>query len=108
MEVTSTTDGKFRTDRLDVAIYLMASQSLKLTNIERVNPTKVNFLFNDPCSKGDEFVLNFDNGAHCSAKSLFASQRFVRTQMTKYVNRNRNTPIEGANVNSATNHTSSR
>ena len=78
---TETTEDTFLTERLPLAIFLHASQRLRLSRCELVGD-KVLFVFNDPEHLGDQAELDFENGAQVSAKSLFASQTYLRRRMS--------------------------
>ena len=72
----------FRTDRLNLAVYLHASKRLTLTRLDEVQPGKIEFTFNDPEERGAEHAFAFEDGAPCRAISLFASQVQLRRQMS--------------------------
>jgi hypothetical protein len=74
--------GTFTTERLPLAIYLHASQRLRFSGCEDGDAGKVQFVFLDPDGLGDQLELEFENGALVQAKSLFASQTFLRRKMT--------------------------
>jgi|SRR5215469_8472140 len=82
MEKTET----FSTMRLPLAIFLHASQRLQLLRCELVGD-KVEFVFHDPDQTGDQAELSFENGECVSAKSLFASQTYLRRRMTYALDR---------------------
>jgi hypothetical protein len=74
----------FRTTRMQLAIYLIAAERLKLITCIQANPTgSIEFIFDDPKGKGcfDEF--DFNRGAQVSAMALFVSHKYVRQMMTK-------------------------
>jgi len=73
----------FETERLPLAIYLHASGSLRFSHCEPVDAGKVQFVFLDPSSLGDQAELEFENGAVATAKSIFASQTFLRRKMSE-------------------------
>jgi len=79
----------FLTERLPLAIFLHASQRLRLSNCELAEGGKVQFIFDDPEHKGDQAELDFENGECVPAKSLFASQTYLRRRMSDTLNENR-------------------
>ena len=84
----------FSTERLPLAIFLHASQRLRLSNCELAEGGKVQFVFADPEHKGDQAELDFENGECVPAKSLFASQTFLRRRMSDALNRKENRKLE--------------
>lgn len=80
----------FSTERLPLAIFLHASQRLRLSNCELAEGGKVQFIFADPEHKGDQAELDFENGECIPAKSLFASQTYLRRRMSDALNRKDN------------------
>jgi hypothetical protein len=87
----------FLTERLPLAIFFHATQRLRLSRCERVGE-KVQFIFADPEQIGNQAELDFENGECVPAKSLFASQTFLRRQMSDALNRkdNENRKLEYA------------
>jgi hypothetical protein len=79
----------FKTERLQLAIYLHASERLALFGCELADSGKVKFVFRDPDRFGSQLELEFDRGAQVSAVSLFASQKFLRRQMSDTLNNRR-------------------
>ena len=77
----------FITERLPLAVFLHASQRLRLSNCELAEGGKVQFTFADPEHKGDQAELDFENGERVPAKSLFASQTYLRRRMSDALNR---------------------
>jgi hypothetical protein len=73
----------FSTERLQLAIYLHASQRLPFLRCEAQSSGKVRFVFDDPDNAGPQAELEFDRGAAIAASSLFASQKFLRRKMTE-------------------------
>jgi len=73
---------KFETERLQLAIFLHADGRLSFRNCERTGRSKVCFVFDDAAHLGDSVELEFENGAKVSATSLFASQKYLRRQMS--------------------------
>jgi hypothetical protein len=73
----------FKTERLPLAIYLHASQSLKLIGCEQSRPGKMRFVFDDPANRGSEYEFQFDRGSTVSATAIFASQKYLRRLMTQ-------------------------
>jgi hypothetical protein len=78
---------KFQTERLQLAIFLHSTGGLRLLGCERNGGTKLRFVFDDPQEKGAQAELDFDRGAPVAATSLFASQKFLRRQMSDALNR---------------------
>ena len=78
----------FVTERLPLAIFLHATHRLQLSRCERVGG-KVQFVFADPEHIGDQAELDFENGECVPAKSLFASQTYLRRKMSDTLNENR-------------------
>ena len=81
----NTLDSTFSTERLQLAIYLHASQRLPFLRCEAQASGKVRFVFGDPNSEGTEAELEFDRGAKVAATELFASQKFLRRKMSEEV-----------------------
>jgi hypothetical protein len=79
---------RFLTERLPLAIYLHASGRLIFSHCEDAGRNKLQFVFLDPSNMGDQFELEFENGAVCVANSLFASQKFLRRKMSEAQNYN--------------------
>jgi hypothetical protein len=79
----------FVTERLPLAIFLHATQRLQLSRCERVGG-KVQFVFADPEHIGDQAELDFENGQSVPAKSLFASQTYLRRKMSDTLQENPN------------------
>jgi len=79
-------ENTFSTMRLPLAIFLHASQRLLFSRCELVGE-KVEFVFHDPEHKGDQAELDFENGERVPAKSLFASQTYIRRRMTAVLDR---------------------
>ena len=72
----------FKTERLPLAIYLHASQSLKLIGYSRTKPFKVQVVFDDPDNMGSACELDFEMGKEVSAAAIFASQKYLRRMMS--------------------------
>jgi hypothetical protein len=86
----------FITERLPLAIFLHATQRLQLSRCDRVGG-KVQFIFSDPEHIGDQAELDFENGESVPAKSLFASQTYLRRKMNDTLeNRKDNRKLEYA------------
>jgi hypothetical protein len=49
----------FQTERLQLAVYLHASERLHLLGIDRTAPRKVRFVFKDPSHVGEQLELEF-------------------------------------------------
>lgn len=84
----------FSTERLPLAIFLHASQRLRLSSCELADGGKVQCMFADPEHKGDQAELDFENGECVPAKSLFASQTYLRRRMTDALNQKDNRKFE--------------
>lgn len=93
-------DNTFLTERLPLATFLHASGRLRFLGCEPSSTDRVGFLFDDPDSSGPEAELEYERGAPVAATALFASQKFLRRQMTGQLDDNRKT--------GATKHASSR
>ena len=78
---------KFETERLQLAIFLHATGGLRFLGCEASGNAKVRFVFDDPQQTGAQVELEFDRGAPVAATALFASQKFLRRQMTDALNR---------------------
>jgi hypothetical protein len=81
--MTNATDNVFRTGDLSTAIYLNASKALKYLGCEVVSGNRVEFTFFDPESLGERHEIDFKSGAQVPAIAIFASQRYLRQQMSK-------------------------
>ena len=79
----------FSTERLQLAIYLHASERLQFSHCAQAEVGKVSFVFADPEQTGADAELEFDRGASCPATDLFASQKFLRRKMSEALNHNR-------------------
>lgn len=74
--------GEFPTKSLQLAIFLHASELLPYLRVEPSGDGKVNFVFQDDDGQGQQFQLEYSRGAAVAARNLFASQTFLRQQMT--------------------------
>ena len=54
-----------------------------------IGQSRVQFLFDDPKHIGDGLELDFENGAKVPATSLFASQKYLRRQMSEALDNRR-------------------
>jgi len=77
----------FSTERLQLAIYLHASQRLPFLGCEAGENSKIRFMFDDPGNVGPQVELEFDRGAEVAASDLFASQKYLRRKMSEEINR---------------------
>jgi hypothetical protein len=77
----------FSTERLQLAIYLHASQRLALLGCEVGANHKIRFVFADQDCSGPQAELEFDRGAEVAASGLFASQKYLRRAMSMANNR---------------------
>lgn len=73
----------FSTERLQLAIYLHASQRLPFLRCDAGQNSKIRFVFEDPDSSGPQAELEFDRGAEVAASGLFASQKYLRRRMSE-------------------------
>jgi hypothetical protein len=83
---------EFSTKILQVAIFLHASETLTYLRTE-ADPAlqgKVNFIFADPDGRGPQLQLEYNRGAAVSARNLFASQTFLRQQMSASIEYSKN------------------
>jgi hypothetical protein len=75
--------GVFSTQRLQLAIYLHATQRLPFLRCESEGASKVRFVFEDSLNTGPQAELEFDRGAETAASGLFASQKYLRRRMSE-------------------------
>jgi hypothetical protein len=69
---------------MQLAIYLIAAEKLKLITCIQTNPSgSIEFIFDDPKRKGSFDEFDFNRGAQVSAMALFVSHKYVRQMMTK-------------------------
>jgi hypothetical protein len=86
--VTSTkTEGRaaeFSTKNLQLATFLHASELLSFlrTETDDAHQGKLKFVFRDEDGIGPRLQLDFNRGAAVSARNLFASQTFLRQQIS--------------------------
>ena len=73
---------EFATKSLQLAIFLHASELLPYLRTEPNEDGKVNFVFRDDQGEGQKFQLEYSRGAVVAARNLFASQTFLRQQMS--------------------------
>jgi hypothetical protein len=75
---------QFITKSLQLGIFIHASGQLRFLRAEAdaVDPRKVNFVFEDLEGRAAQIQLNFNRGAEVAARDLFASQTFLRKQMS--------------------------
>jgi len=79
---------EFVTKRLPLAVFLHASSALRYLRIEpSEQDRKMRFLFRDDEKQGAQLEIQFERGATVSAKDLFASQTFLRRQISEAENR---------------------
>jgi len=76
---------EFSTKSFQLAIFIHASDSLPYlrTEPDAHNPGKVKFIFLDDAGRGPQLQLEYNSGAAVPARNLFASQTFLRQQMTE-------------------------
>jgi hypothetical protein len=77
----------FSTERLQLAIFLHATGRLRFLGCEPNGNGKVRFAFGDPQQVGAQAELEFERGALVAGTALFASQKYLRRQMTDALNR---------------------
>ena len=80
--------GEFGTRKLQLAAYLHDSSQLRYLRCEVIDHVRgnVRFVFADPSNAGPDLELSFENNnAAINAKSLFASQTFLRQQMMRTI-----------------------
>jgi hypothetical protein len=75
---------EFSTKSLQLAIFLHASEALPYlrTEPDRGASGKVNFIFRDDAGRGSQLQLEYNRGSAVPARNLFASQTFLRQQMS--------------------------
>jgi hypothetical protein len=73
---------EFSTRSLQLAIFLVASESLPYLRTEPGEGGRVNFIFADAATRGPQLQLEYNRGAAVSARDLFAAQTFVRQAMS--------------------------
>lgn len=76
---------EFITERLQLAIYLHATNGLPFSRCRTSGGGKVQFVFCDPDQLGCELELAFDRGAYTRAIDIFASQKFIRRKMSEAI-----------------------
>lgn len=74
---------QFITERLPLAVYLHATDSLKLLDCKPVRLHKVAFVFDDPNDQAAKHTLDFEQGKPVSAAAIFASQKYLRRLMSR-------------------------
>ncbi len=77
-------ESEFSTKSFQLAIFIHASESLPYLRTEPDSDAhgKVNFIFRDDTGRGSQLQLEYNRGAAVSARNLFASQTFLRQQMS--------------------------
>jgi hypothetical protein len=83
--VNSQNPTAFSTERLQLAIYLHASQRLRFLRCEAQPSGKIRFVFEDLGNLGPQVELEFDTGVAVAASALFASQKFLRRKMSEEI-----------------------
>jgi hypothetical protein len=81
---------EFATKSLQLAIFLHASELLPFLRAEPNGDGKVNFVFRDNNGQGQHFQLEYSRGAVVAARNLFASQTFLRQQMSGITENSKN------------------
>ena len=74
---------EFVTERLQLAIYLHATNGLPFSRCQHGSDGRVQFIFSDPNQIGCELELAFERGATTRATDIFASQKFIRRKMSQ-------------------------
>jgi hypothetical protein len=79
-----TAEAEYCTKSFQFAIFLHASEALPYLRTERDRDStgKVNFIFLDDAGRGPQIQLEYNRGASVPARNLFASQTFLRQQMS--------------------------
>lgn len=72
----------YSTERLPLAIFLHATSRLRFTGCKRSQSGRVQFFFLDPSNDGPGIELEYERGASAPASAIFASQKFLRQQMS--------------------------
>jgi hypothetical protein len=93
---------EFSTKSLQLAIFIHASQLLPYLRAERDGAAqdKLRFVFSDPEGRGSQIQLDYNLGAAVPARNLFASQTFLRQQMSTAIENSKNG--ESSHVHPAT------
>jgi hypothetical protein len=73
----------FTTERMQLAIYLHATDRLRLIECVQARPGTIEFVFDDPDQHGMEYEFEFNKGAAVSALAIFASQKYIRQMMAR-------------------------
>ena len=81
---------EFSTKSLQLAIFLHASELLPFLRAEPNGDGKVSFVFRDDQGQGQQLQLEYSRGAVVAARNLFASQTFLRQQMSGITNNSKN------------------
>jgi hypothetical protein len=81
---------EFATKSLQLAIFLHASEFLPFLRAEPNGDGKVNFIFGDDQGQGQQFQLEYSRGAAVAARNLFASQTFLRQQISGITENSKN------------------
>ena len=83
---------EFSTKSFQLAIFIHASESLPYlrTEPDRGASGKVNFIFRDDAGRGQQLQLEYNRGASVPARNLFASQTFLRQQMSGIAENSKN------------------
>jgi hypothetical protein len=76
-------NAEFSTKSLQLAIFLHASDLLPYLRTEPAGDGKVSFVFRDENWQGQQLQLEYNRGAAVAARNLFASQTFLRQQMSR-------------------------
>ena len=75
---------EFSTKSFQLAIFIHASEALPYLRTEPDSGAsgKVNFIFRDDAGRGPQLQLEYSRGAAVPARNLFASQTYLRQQMS--------------------------
>lgn len=77
----------FSTSRLQLAAFLLTDGRLEFQGCKPLDRSRCEFLFQDKDNIGSRLELEFDQGGSCTAQSLFASYKFLRTESDQELGR---------------------
>ena len=82
---------EFSTKSFQLAIFIHACDRLPFLRTEASGEAgKVNFVFGDDSGQGQQLQLEYNRGAVVAARNLFASQTFLRQQMSGITENSKN------------------
>lgn len=90
MEDRSIDQRTFSTERLPLACFLYADGRLNFVGCEPSANGKFRFVFSDSEGIGDKLEFEYERGALIPATTLFASQKFLRREISNEQRRNGN------------------